>query len=305
MKKSELYELYSALNVSNDEIISSLTDMLYLKGTESYLFYQMCINNSNIIDDDNFYSIFEIFLLLSNFNEEQSKEEFYNMFNKFISKDYIVSSEDFNDILSTVSNLIEFNITNVFNVDYEDADYYLLKIIEYYFNLLSRNQYEYEKVYEHDFHIISLDYMELIGDLRNTKVDYLDNYNDMLLKRIEMFINIANDDKILELNEEKYNSVLVVATSINDLSELSKFKNKAKMLSNNVSDIKFKELIEEHTDILNTNTIEIIFDKLGIQIKTNDMGEKTLIKSDLDIDEENDILKKVLVKSEEKIIKFN
>lgn len=305
MNKNELYELYRTLNVSNEEITCVLEKMIELKGIDSHLFYITCINNSDVITDDNFYNIFKIFLNLCYFNDRSSKQKFCNIFDEFISKDYITSSESFVDILTTIEKILNFPIFNVIYIEREESDFYILELIKYYFDLLSRNQYDYENIYKHDFSFLSSKYYELIEDLANTEIIDTDDFNNSILERVKLFVDIATNSRIFNLDDTKYESVIEVATSINSLSELIRFKNKIKILSNDMSDFEFRKLIENYTSELNPNTIKIIFDELEMQIKKGTNGKKELIESDFSLEEQDEILRKILVNdSNPNIIKF-
>lgn len=305
MSKNELYELYKTLNVSNEEITSTLETMMALKGIDSHLFYLTCINNSDVLTDDNFYDVFKVFLNLCYFNYIFSKQKFYDIFNEFIDKEYITSSEDFNDILTTIEKILNFPIFNVIYIRREESDFYILEFIKYYFELLYRNQNYYENIYKHDFSFLSQKYFDLIEDLANTKIIDKEDFNNSILERIKLFVDIATDNRIFNLNDTKYNSVIEVATSINNLSELMRFKNKIKILSNNMSDFEFRKLIESYTSELNSNTISIIFDELQIQIREDNNGKKELIESDFSLEEQDDILRKILANDNNtNVIKF-
>lgn len=305
MNKNELYELYRTLNVSNEEITCILEKMIELKGIDSHLFYTTCINNSDVLTDDNFYNIFKIFLNLCYFNDISSKQKFCDIFDEFISKDYITSSENFNDILTTIEKILNFPIFNVIYTEREESDFYILELIKYYFDLLSRNKYDYENIYKHDFSFLSSKYYKLIIDLANTKITDTDDFNNSVLERVKLFVDIATNSRILNLDCAKYESVIEVATSINNLYELMKFKNRVKILSNNMSDLEFRKLIENYTSELNHNTIEIILDELEMEIKEGSNEEKELIESGLSLEKQDEMLRKILVNdSNPNIIKF-
>lgn len=305
MNKNELYELYRTLNVSNEEITCILEKMIELKGIDSHLFYTTCINNSDVLTDDNFYNIFKIFLNLCYFNDISSKQKFCDIFDEFISKDYITSSENFDDILTTIEKILNFPIFNVIYIKREESDFYVLELIKYYFDLISRNKYDYENIYKHDFSFLSSKYYELIKDLANTKITDTDDFNNSVLERVKLFVDIATNSRILNLDCAKYELVIEVATSINNLYELMKFKNRVKILFNNMSDLEFRKLIENYTSELNHNTIEIILDELEIEIKEGSNGEKELIESGLSLEKQDEMLRKILVNdSNTNIIKF-
>lgn len=305
MNKNELYGLYKTLNVSNEEITSVLEKMVELKGIDAHLFYITCINNSDVLTDDNFYDIFNIFLNLCYFSDVSNKMLFCNIFNDFIGKDYINSSEDFNDILTTITIILSYPINDVIYIEDGDSDYYILSFIKNYISLLNRNQYDYSTLYKHDFSLISTNYYKLLIDLPNTEMTDFDDFNKSILRRVELFVDIATSSRIINLDDTKYESVIEVATSINNLSELTKFKNRIKILSNSIPDLEFRKLIDTYTSELNSNTIKIIFDELQIQIKENNNGQKELIESDFSLDKQDDILRKILVSdSSTNIIKF-
>lgn len=298
MKKEELYEICSNISDANDLIIQLLPRMVELKGIDSHLFYKTCINNSSIINESNFYNIFLVFLNLCYLNSEYSKHRFYEIFNEFIEKDYIYSSEDFNKILNTIANLLVYPVSEVFDSIDEESDYYRLRLIEQYFLNFRRNNNDVENIYNHDFDMISTQFVELLTDLPNTEKVLTEDFNKTMLKRIKLFTQIVNDEKILSLNEIKYQSVIEVAVSITDLSELTKLKNRVKLLSNDMDNTEFSTVLEEYTNELNCNVIDLIYQKLNVEITECDGIEVFKQNPRLNDNERIEELRKILVPDE-------
>lgn len=295
MKKDELYEICANISDINDLVLEMLPKMIELKGIDSHLFYKTCIKNSNIITEENFYNTFLIFLNLCYLDDISSKQEFYKMFNEFIEKDYIYSSQNFNLILKTIANLLVYPVYEVFRDRGEESDYYKLKLIEQYFLIFRRNSNDYENTYKHDFDMISTQFIELLTDLPNTEEEITENFNDTMLKRVEIFTKIVNDEKNLTFDEIKYQSIVEIAVSIDDLSQLTKFKNRVKLLSNDMGDTEFSLLLEQYTTELNWNTIDLIYQKLNIEITECDGIEVVKQEPRLPDDEKINELKKLLL----------
>lgn len=295
MRKDELYDLYSKLKDTEDLILQMLPKMVELKGIDSQLFYNICVKNSNIITEENFYNIFLIFLNICYLENTQSKQEFYAKLNLFLKKDYITCSEDFNFILKTIANLLNYPINEVFENHSDNTDYYKLKIIFYYFELFRRNYYDYDGLYKHDYEEITIQYIDLLTDLQNTEIGPTDDFDTILLNRIELFTKIVNDEKNLSLNPLKYQSIIEVAASINNLPSLLKFKNRVKLLTNDMDNIKFSEILEEYNEELNSNTIDLIYEKLGIEIEECDGIEKFVQKNKPIPELQSEILRRILI----------
>ncbi len=302
MKKSELYEIIEKTNISEGAFIGMLKDIVELRGLNSNLFYNMCINNSDVIDDDNIDAIIRVFLVLCYLHNDFYKKDFAELLDELLQNNYIVSSDDFDNILDSISAIIDYPVTNVFDVDIDEADYVVFFLLKQYMNVFKKlKKFGYD-LYKHDLSKISRKYMLLLDDLSNTTENLKESFMSNCMNRVSLFTEFITDDYIFNLDDDKYEAVLFVALSITDVNELSKFKNKIYKISNDIDIDSFRSIIDRYSEELNYNTINLITNTLDVNMIDDAYGNRIIkMKDDVNVKKE---LKKILSPYEKNVIIF-
>lgn len=294
MKKIELYELYKLPNLTKGALSSQLYNLFDLGNDEANLLFKICINNKNTINDNNFSKLVKIFEELSVFEFLDNKIEFCDMLNDFISKDYISSSESFCDILDFISELISYPINMILCVEPEQCEYYILEIIKFYFSMFDRDVNDYENIYSHNFDNLSEKYRLLLENLINTEVKFKETLEENIFNRIKIVTKIASDSKLIKLDEEKFNSIIDVAISITNMSELMRFKKALNFIPKDIPYSDFQKIVESYSSNLSYNTINLLLEQLKIDIDCTDSENPSFTESNIDNDKQDHIIKNIL-----------
>ena len=294
MKKIELYELYNLPNLTKGALSSQLYNLFDLGNDEANLLFKICINNKNTINDNNFSKLVKIIEELSVFEFLDNKIEFCDMLNDFISKDYISSSESFCDILDFISELISYPINMILCVEPEQCEYYILEIIKSYFSMFDRDVNDRNNIHSHNFDNLSEKYRLLLENLINTEVKFKETLEENIFNRIKIVTKIASDSKLIKLNEEKFNSIIDVAISITNMSELMRFKKALNFIPKDIPYSDFQKIVESYSSNLSYNTINLLLEQLKIDIDCTDSENPSFTESNIDNDKQDHIIKNIL-----------
>lgn len=258
MKKSTIVKLYNELD--NKEIIEKdLPKMISVKGDAEDIFYDLCIKYNDILDSD----ILDHFIIISTFvsslddslERKRLLDSIYNIFDN----DYLVSNMDFNIILENIEYIMATIFSKVFDVyNKEDEKNYASEIIIELSNGLSRyKDYDINKIYDHDLDVIFSRFFSVLEDLNNTKIPNGEYYNKTLMNRVKVFLDIIFSKEIYELDDYKYNVVLGMASTIDDINELSKFKKKILFYSR-LNNEDFEVTLDDSVDTLTDTSIKLL-----------------------------------------------
>lgn len=313
MKKSQLYDIYSLLNVSINTITKDINVLASLRGIDADLFYDFVICNKEIITDNNFKHIVLLFYYFDYISTSNYKQKIYKLISEFLTDDYIKSSIDYNKIIDAIASilskpepdaLLSIDVLSSSDIEDDEADYFSYKCIYNYvqiinsfkklgFNMYNFNLSKISEIYSEDF----------LDDLDYTTIIEKDKALDEIILRIEEFTKISVDFNNLDV--EKYYNLLKVASNIKDYKELKLFNKRIKRIPINVSQADFKLKLEEYTDEITPVTIEIIKKRLNYIIDEDDEGN-IIYKRNKTNRKSNDIkkLEKILINNNTNVIKF-
>lgn len=259
MKKTDLYNIYLKLDDCKETITKLLSKIQFLKGEEAILFNKICMNYSEYINEYNLEAILDMCLSLKQLcNINNSKivaDEIYDT----LSNEDLLENEWFITYIDNITDIIRDKI--VFS-SFEDSltiepDDYTIEIIINLSNLFKYSNEKKELDNDQDYYSIMECYKYVLNDLKYTEANNGENDNYQRLQRIENFVKIVTNSKVMDLSESKYMAVLDVASSINDNKKLLKLnamlKSDAFLNSHN-----FKEKIESYTDEYNQNTFLVL-----------------------------------------------
>ena len=140
----------------------------------------------------------------------------------------------------------------------EEEKYYISEIIIELSKGLSKNKdYDINKIYDHELRAIFEKFFDLLEDLNNTNVPKNEDYNKTLMDRIKAFLDIIFSKEIYELDDYKYDVVLDIASTIEDINELKKFKKKI-VFYNRLDDKNFEVTLDDSVDTLTDTSIKIL-----------------------------------------------
>lgn len=258
MKKSTVVKLYNELD--NKEIIEKdLPKMISVKGDAEDIFYKLCIEYKDILDSvilDHFISISTFVSSLDdNLERKRLLDSIYNIF----GNDYLVSNMDFNIILENIEYIMGTMFSKVFDVyNKEEEKNYASEIIIELSNGLSRyKDYDINKIYDHDLDVIFSRFFSVLDDLNNTKIPNDEYYNKTLMNRVKVFLDIIFSKEIYELDDYKYDVVLDMASTIEDVNELKKFKKKI-VFYNRLNNEDFEITLDNSVDTLTDTSIKLL-----------------------------------------------
>ena len=301
MKKETLLKLI--LNTKNlkDSILLNLHSISELTEEESERFCDVCISNDEFFERETLEYILDLYYNLSFLQDDESKSEVIDIISELINNDYVKTSEDFNEILSTIGKILFLSTSEIIDCDIENEDYYKIYMIKKYTSLYN-NLLCNDLVIIQDYELYSNKFIELLYDLKNTSTNNTEDFTDKCLSRIDGFVSIASDKEILNLDSEKYKYILSVALNIKEVKELYKFKGRVKKVSEEMSLDEFRWYLEQYTEFVNDNTIDLIFHELNLNINVKEDNTKELIKDSSK--NEDEVLRKILSPKKNNIIKM-
>lgn len=258
MKKSTIVKLYDDLD--NKEIIKKdLPKMISVKGDAEDIFYDLCIKYNDILDSVILDHFISISTFVSSLDDSLERKRLLNSIYNIFDNDYLVSNMDFNIILENIEYIMETIFSKVFDVyNKEDEKNYASEIIIELSNGLSRyKDYDINKIYDHDLDVIFSRFFSVLEDLNNTKIPNGEYYNKTLMNRVKVFLDIIFSKEIYELDDYKYDVVLDMASTIEDVNELKKFKKKI-VFYNRLNNEDFEITLDNSVDTLTETSIKLL-----------------------------------------------
>lgn len=258
MKKSTVVKLYNELD--NKEILKKgLPRMINVKGDAEDIFYDLCIKYNDILNSDILDHFISISTFSSSLDDEFEEKKLLNSIYDIFDNDYLVSNMDFNIILENIEYIMGTMFSKVFDVyDEEEEKYYISEIIIELSKGLSKNKgYDINKIYDRELKAIFEKFFDLLEDLNNTNVSKNEDYNKTLMDRIKAFLDIIFSKEIYELDDYKYNVVLDIASIVEDINELKKFKKKI-VFYNRLDDKNFEVTLDDSVDTLTDTSIKLL-----------------------------------------------
>lgn len=258
MKKSTIVKLYNELD-NKEIIIKKLPRMINIKGSAEDIFYDLCIKNNDILDSDVLDYFISISIFSSSLDDNFEKEKLLNSIYNIFDNDYLVSNMDFNIVLENIEYIMGTMFSQVFDVYDEDEEkYYTSEIIVELSNGLSKSKnYDINKIYDHDLDVIFSRFFSVLEDLNNTNIPDSEYYNKTLMNRVKAFLDIIFSKEIYELDDYKYDVVLDIASTIEDVNELKKFKKKI-VFYNRLDDKNFEVTLDDSVDTLTDTSIKLL-----------------------------------------------
>lgn len=258
MKKSTVVKLYNELD--NKEILKKgLPRMINVKGDAEDIFCDLCIKYNDILNSDILDHFISISTFSSSLDDNLERKKLLNGIYNILDNDYLVSNMDFNIVLENIEYIMGTMFSKVFDVYDEDEEkYYTSEIIVELSNGLSKSKdYDINKIYDHELKAIFEKFFDLLEDLNNTNVPKNEDYNKTLMDRIKAFLDIIFSKEIYELDDYKYDVVLDIASTIEDINELKKFKKKI-VFYNRLDDKNFEVTLDDSVDILTDTSIKLL-----------------------------------------------
>ncbi len=258
MKKSTVVKLYNELD--NKEILKKgLPRMINVKGDAEDIFYDLCIKYNDILNSDILDHFISISTFSSSLDDNLERKKLLNSIYNILDNDYLVSNMDFNIILENIEYIMGTMFSTVFDVYDEDEEkYYTSEIIVELSNGLSKSKnYDINKIYDHDLDVIFSRFFSVLEDLNNTNIPNSEYYNETLMDRVKAFLDIIFSKEIYELDDYKYNVVLDIASTIEDINELYKFKKKI-VFYNRLNDEDFEVTLDDSVDTLTDTSIKLL-----------------------------------------------
>lgn len=258
MKKSTVVKLYNELD--NKEILKKgLPRMINVKGDAEDIFYDLCIKYNDILNSDILDHFISISTFSSSLDDNLERKKLLNGIYNILDNDYLVSNMDFNIILENIEYIMGTMFSPVFDVYDEDEEkYYTSEIIVELSNGLSKSKnYDINKIYDHDLDVIFSRFFSVLEDLNNTNIPDSEYYNKTLMNRVKAFLDIIFSKEIYELDNYKYDVVLDIASTIEDVNELKKFKKKI-VFYNRLDDNNFEVTLDDSVDTLTDTSIKLL-----------------------------------------------
>lgn len=261
MKKSTVVKLYNELD--NKEILKKgLPRMINVKGDEGDaedIFCDLCIKYNDILNSDILDHFISISTFSSSLDDNLERKKLLNGIYNILDNDYLVSNMDFNIVLENIEYIMGTMFSPVFDVYDEDEEkYYTSEIIVELSNGLSKSKnYDINKIYDHDLDVIFSRFFSVLEDLNNTNIPDSEYYNETLMNRVKAFLDIIFSKEIYELDDYKYDVVLDIASTIEDVNELKKFKKKI-VFYNRLDDKNFEVTLDDSVDTLTDTSIKLL-----------------------------------------------
>lgn len=258
MKKSTVVKLYNELD--NKEILKKgLPRMINVKGDAEDIFYDLCIKYNDILNSDILDHFISISTFSSSLDDNLERKKLLNGIYNILDNDYLVSNMDFNIVLENIEYIMGTMFSKVFDVYDEDEEkYYTSEIIVELSNGLSKSKnYDINKIYDHDLDVIFSRFFSMLEDLNNTNIPDSEYYNKTLMNRVKAFLDIIFSKEIYELDDYKYDVVLDIASTIEDVNELKKFKKKI-VFYNRLDDKNFEVTLDDSVDTLKDTSIKLL-----------------------------------------------
>lgn len=105
----------------------------------------------------------------------------------------------------------------------------------------------------------------MLEDLNNTYYNEEEGLYMGYINRVNSYLKVIIDPEIYSMMPKKYETVLSCASYIRSSKELTNFLRRIKLLDKSITGNEFSRKIEEYTDEVSENTIELIYKNLGIK----------------------------------------
>lgn len=233
--------------------------MINIKGDAEDIFYDLCIKYNDILNSDILDHFISISTFSSSLDDNLERKKLLNGIYNILDNDYLVSNMDFNIVLENIEYIMGTMFSKVFDVYDEDEEkYYTSEIIVELSNGLSKSKnYDINKIYDHDLDVIFSRFFSMLEDLNNTNIPDSEYYNKTLMNRVKAFLDIIFSKEIYELDDYKYDVVLDIASTIEDVNELKKFKKKI-VFYNRLDDKNFEVTLDDSVDTLTDTSIKLL-----------------------------------------------
>ena len=177
----------------------------------------------------------------------------------FINLKNIIINSEKGETLENIEYIMGTMFSKVFDVyDEEEEKYYISEIIIELSKGLSKSKdYDINKIYNHDLNVIFSRFFSMLEDLNNTNIPDSEYYNETLMNRVKAFLDIIFSKEIYELDDYKYDVVLDIASTIEDVNELKKFKKKI-VFYNRLDDKNFEVTLDDSVDTLTDTSIKLL-----------------------------------------------
>ena len=280
MKKETLYDIYDcALDVRL--ITDNLYDLENLTTKQGNIFLSFVKNG--LVDEETFDYLIRLSQDISNCNMDKNMEEdLVYLITETLMDDYVNSDLDFCSIIENYSVFLDTERVMDFNYDDDqESNYYKLFITREFTRILNNiKNIDIDKLYSHDICEIMDSYKNMLDDLKSTTSISNINYNDKLKTRIKYYVDLITNKDIFELDNEKFNAVMNIASKTSNIEKLKVLK--ATIIFNKSSNLEnFVEIVDSDSMNFNKTTIDRINKSINI-------------KKEKDIEEEREIIKKVL-----------
>ena len=105
----------------------------------------------------------------------------------------------------------------------------------------------------------------MLEDLNNTYYNEEEGLYMGYINRVNSYLKVIIDPEIYSMMPKEYEAVLSCASYIRSSKELTNFLRRIKLLDKSITSNEFSRKIEEYTDEVSENTIELIYKNLGIK----------------------------------------
>ena len=294
MRKETLYEIYDSV----DDVMlitNNLEKLSRLSNKTGDIFLSFCKNN--LVDRRSIRNILNLCSDIEYSLLGYETDSVVNSINEVLIDDYVMNDTDYHYLMDNYSILLQNSVDYLFYVEDEEelAYYKALTILEFNRFLKNFKNYDMSKIYTHDLCEIIDTYNNVLEDLPNTKSNNPNiDYNEILVKRLQYFIDIISDKAIYELDDAKYKEVLYVASKTANIEDLKLLKNTIK-LNRTLNNNDFKHIVDSDDSDFNNVTIDLIYDALGVnKLKLKRPKKTILLRNFYDEEKEREIIKKVL-----------
>ena len=273
MKKDNLLLLYSKLNDLSIKITANLKVLKDLSSDIEEEYISFCIKHNDVIDEEVFAKTLQLFDNIAYLIPYERKQEILLLLDELFDNDYVTSSEDFTDILESLITIINIPIGNIIDLstlyecdEYASADDFIIEILKGYLNQFkSLKDLSYDKIYSQEISKINKSYFSMLEDLNNTYYNKEEGLYMGYINRVNSYLKVIRDPEVYSMMPKKYEAVLSCASYIRSSKELTNFLRRIKLLDKNITGNEFSRKIEEYTDEVSENTIELIYKNLGIK----------------------------------------
>lgn len=279
MKKINLLKLYETLPGNKILITEELPSLLSVRGPAEEVLLKLVEDNDEFLDEDILEQYISLSLQLGSIKNSYYRNIITRDIKKLLDSDLVRENYLYNDVIDQLFTYLNMNLWNNFDVyDYEELIFYTSCIINE-FTKAMLNIEELDNINKMD--ILFDGSMYILDDINNTEsanIDYKEN--DVKLRRIHEYFDIAGDKELFKLPEDKYKSVIEVAACTSKVEELKRLKNIAKL--NRMRKKKdFDKLLDSSSSDLTVLSIDKIYDKIKYikEEATPEDGSKTTFYS--------------------------